>query len=181
MSALAPLFTMTVPYLRTSPLYIPRRDLVLAYADSFLLRVTIVDADNPDAQPIELTNAIGGPSVQLYFWADVRQSSYYDYPVTFPQTFISASARTLWQGTGVMSGAPGTFDFTFPSGSVVNWPLRCGWALQLNYDLANCEVLATGRAHIRYVGLPFTLATPALTTDTYIPIITSDTLEQVLA
>ena len=35
-----PSFAMTVPYMRTSPLRIPRRDLVLGRADSLFLRVT---------------------------------------------------------------------------------------------------------------------------------------------
>ena len=37
-----PTFAMTVPYLRTSPVHIPRRDLVLGRADSVFLRVTVV-------------------------------------------------------------------------------------------------------------------------------------------
>ena len=37
-----PSFAMTVPYMRTSPLHIPRRDLVLGRADSLFLRVTVV-------------------------------------------------------------------------------------------------------------------------------------------
>ena len=40
-------FAMTVPIARTSPIHIPRRDLVLGRADSLYLRVTVVDSDDP--------------------------------------------------------------------------------------------------------------------------------------
>lgn len=183
-----PSLAITVPYIRTSPLYIPRRDLVLASADSLFLRVTVVDSDNPCAQALALSGGIGGPSAQLLFWADIGLRSgwrgWHDYGWGYyNDAWPYASARQmLLSVTGVLSDAIGAFDFSVPSGAMSSWPLRCGWAVQLNYDTTSAEVLMTGTANIRRgLGLPFNVTTPALETDTYIPIETSDTLEQVLA
>ena len=182
-----PSLAITVPYMRTSPLYIPRRDLVLASADSLYLRVTIVDSDNPCAQALALSGGIGGPSAQLLFWADTQPKTgwggWYDYGWGYyTDGWPYASTRQmLLTVPGALSDATGAFDFSVPSGTMSSWPLRCGWAVQLNYDSAGAEVLMTGTANIRRgLGLPFTLAAPVLETDAFIPIHT-DTEEQVLA
>jgi hypothetical protein len=165
---------MTVPYIRTSPLHIPRRDLVLAAADSLYLRVTVVDSDDPCAQALEITGGVGGPSTQFTVF-EVGPGYYDDYGWALP-----SCGRVLWNGIGVTSDALGAFDFTFPSGTMANWPRRCGWAVQLNYDTQGAEVLMHGRLHVRYAGAAFQLPPTALLTDTSIPVHT-DTEEPVLA
>lgn len=167
---------MTVPYLRTSMLHIPRRDLVLAVADSLYLRVTIVDADNPCAQGIELSGGIGGPSAVFSVWADI-QGWHDDYGLLLPRC-----GQLLHSVVGTHpSGVVGAFDFFLPSGSLVPWPRRCGWAVQLNYDTYGAEVLTTGRIVVRQIGAPFLAVTPHLQTDDYIPIHTDDPEEHLFA
>jgi hypothetical protein len=173
-----PSFAMTVPYMRTSPVHIPRRDLVLGRADSLFLRVTVVDSDSVCAQGIDLSGGIGGPVLQMLVWPDQHGRSSWDYGAYWhwpqcPQT-------VLWVGTGVISDALGAFDISFPSGTMSGWPRRCRWAVQLNYDTQGVEVLMTGILHVRMVGMTFSFAAPILETDTYIPI-HSDIEEQVLA
>jgi hypothetical protein len=170
-----PSLSMTVPYLRASPVHIPRRDLVLAAADSLFLRVTVVDSDNPCAQAIEISGGIGGPSAQFTVWADAPGRYWRDYGWPLPVT-----GQVMWNGIGATSDVLGAFDFTFPSGTMAAWPRRCGWCVQLNYDTQGAEVLATGRLHVRYGGTPFLLPATVLATDSAVPILT-DTMEQVLA
>ena len=74
-----PSFAMTVPYLRTSPVHIPRRDLVLGRADSLFLRVTVVDSDSVCAQGIDLSGGLGGPVLQMLVWPDQHHRGAWDY------------------------------------------------------------------------------------------------------
>ncbi len=170
-----PRFAMTLPWLRTSPVHVPRRDLVLGLADSLSLRITVVESDNPDALPIDLTGGIGGPTLQMLVWPDTYYRTSWDYGAR-PQ----CPQSVLWTGTGVVSDATGAFDIAFPSGTMSGWPRRCGWCVQLNHDTGGAEVLMSGIIHLRMLGTPFSFAAPALETDTYIPIHT-DIEEPVLA
>jgi hypothetical protein len=139
-----PSFAMTVPYVRTSPIHIPRRDLVLGLADSLYLRVTVVDNDNPCAQGIELTGGIGGPTLQMLVWPDTCYRTTWDYGAlpTSPQS-------VLWAGTGVISDALGAFDISFPTATMSSWPRRCAYALQLDWDGASgTSLLAEGHLHL---------------------------------
>lgn len=148
-----PSFAITVPYGRTSPLHIPRHDLVLSGADSLLLRVTIVDSDSATAQAIELTGGIGGPSLQMFVWPDTYYRTSWDYgaqPYCCPPT-------PIWSGAGVISDAAGAFDITFPSGTMMCWPRRCGWCVQLATTIRmpsfSCQARSTfavWEAHIRW-------------------------------
>ena len=74
-----PSFAMTLPYMRTSPIHVPRRDLVLGRADSLYLRVTVVDSDNPCAQALEMSGGIGGPVLQMLVWPDHHYRNSWDY------------------------------------------------------------------------------------------------------
>ena len=126
-------FAMTVPYMRTSPLHIPRHDLVLGLADSLFLRVTVVDSDNPCAQAIELTGGIGGPVLQMTVWADsYYRNSWgsggwgYDYRNSWDYGSMPLWQQApVWTGLGVISDAPsGTFDIAFPTATMSAWPRR---------------------------------------------------------
>ena len=168
-------FAMTVPYMRTSPVHIPHRDLVLGHADSLYLRVTVVDSDNPCAQALDLTGGIGGPGAQFTVWADAPQHYFCDYG-----TMLPVSGQVLWSGAGVISDAIGAFDFAFPSGTMAGWPRRARWAVQLNYDTSGAEVLMVGILHVGMVGTAYSFAAPVLLTDTSVPVHT-DIEEPVLA
>jgi hypothetical protein len=137
-------FAMTVPYLRTTPVHIPRRDLVLGHADSLYLRVTVVDSDNPLAQPVEITGGIGGPALLMLVWPDhcYRHSWDYDAPFSGPRT-------VLWSGLGTVVAASGAFDIAFPTATMSSWPRRCAYALQLDWDGASgTSLLADGYLHL---------------------------------
>ena len=59
-----------LPYRRTSPVHIPRSDLVLSSADSLLLTVVVVESDHPSAQTIVVSTNADGPAMQLVLWDD---------------------------------------------------------------------------------------------------------------
>ena len=141
-----PSFAMTVPYMRTSPLHIPRRDLMLGRADSLFLRVTVISDDSVCAQAIDLTGGIGGPVLQMLVWPDHCYRTSWDYGAMprCPQS-------VLWAGTGVVSDAIGAFDISFPTATMSSWPRRCAYALQLDYDGGgSTDLLATGHLHLAY-------------------------------
>lgn len=138
--------TLILPYLRTSPLYIPRRDLVLSAADSLTLRVTIVESDDPSAQALFLTGGLGGPAARLLIFSD-RSGSWwgsdccdYDAP-WWPR-------RVLFTGAGTVSDAVGSFDFILPAGTLASFPRRCGWAISLDFNGSESELLARGSLHV---------------------------------
>jgi hypothetical protein len=160
---------MTVPYMRTSPVHIPRRDLVLASADSLYLRVTVVDSDDPCSQALDLTGGIGGPTLAMIVWADVPGQYWHEYGMWHP-----VSGQVLWTGIGTISDAIGAFDVVMPVGTMACWPRRCGFALRLDYDGGlGSEVLTQGTLHVRYVpGSAAVLTAVPITTDALDPITT---------
>ena len=166
-----PSFAMTVPYMRTSPVHIPHRDLVLGHADSLYLRVTVVDSDNPCAQGIELTGGIGGPTLQMLVWPDTCYRASWDYgaPWIGPRS-------VLWVGTGVISDAIGAFDIAFPTATMYSWPRRCAYALQLDWDGASgTSLLAEGHLHLsRSVPRAAAQVAVVMFTDTSQPVLTDD-------
>ena len=170
----APLFAMTVPYMRTSCVHMPRRDLVLASADSFVLIVTVVDYNNASGVPITITGGIGGPSAKLVIWPDATRygwgwgawGGWWDYGM--PWTLATEPLLSI-AGTPVVNA--GAFSFSFPSGTMARWPLRCFWCVQLNYGEQGVTVLAAGTLHVRRMAASaFQLLTGGLLTDDYIPV-----------
>ena len=170
-----PSFAMTVPYMRTSPLRIPRRDLVLGRADSLFLRVTVVDSDNPCAQAIDLTGGIGGPVLQMLVWPDHNgRNSWgrggpwgygtgFDYGACWQWPLYPRSV--LWVGTGVLSSALGAFDIAFPTATMATWPTRCAYALQLDYDGGgSTDLLIEGHLHVTY-SIPRSVSPVIMLTD----------------
>ena len=138
-------FAMTVPYMRTSPVHIPRHDLVLGSADSLLLRVTVVDADNVCAQALELTGGLGGPALQMLVWPDTYYRTSWDYGAR-----PHCPPPPIWTGLGVISDAVVAFDITFPTNTMASWPRRCAYALQLDWDSGSgASLLTDGHIHLR--------------------------------
>jgi hypothetical protein len=152
-----PSFAMTVPYMRTSPLHIPRRDLVLGRADSLYLRVTIVSDDSVCAQGIDLSGGIGGPVLQMLVWPDHCYRTSWDYGA-MPQ----CPQSVLWSGLGTVSDALGAFDISFPTATMAGWPRRCRYALQLDYDGGgSTDLLAEGHLHLAY-SVPRAVSPPVI-------------------
>ena len=143
-----PSFPLTLPYMRTSPIHVPRRDLVLGRADSLYLRVTVVDSDNPCAQALELSGGIGGPVLQMLVWPDHHHRNSWDYG---RWNWAQCPGSVLWVGTGVASDALGAFDIAFPTATMSGWPRRCAYAIQLDYDGGGgTDLLAEGRLQLTY-------------------------------
>ena len=154
--------TLVLPYLRTSPVRIPCRDLVLGRADCLALEVSIVESDNPSAEAMVLTGGIGGPVLQMLVAPDnwFRRSWDYGAPATSPGTVI-------WSGFGTVSPDQlGTFIIHFPAATMVGWPRRCIWAIQLDWNGGgDAQLLAEGHLHVapslaRLVGQSFLLTDP---------------------
>lgn len=176
--------TIFAPYLRTSPVHIPRRDLVVSAADSLTLRVTVVESDDPNAQQVVITGGIGGPAAQLVIWLDQAWGGYsgwhwpswgWDYG-----RLAAPPGTILWSGIGTPQPGLGSFDWFLPPGTLANLPPRCGWGVQMGWDgNAKAETLMIGRLNVR--GGMFGAMTPPalpisggqpLLTDDYIPVLT---------
>lgn len=164
--------TVVVPYLRSSPLYDARRDLVAHSAESLWLRVTVIERDDPSAQLLLLTGGLGGPAAHLSIWADYdhgcRSCDYGRPPVR---------GHTLWAGWGEPQTGLGSFDWHVPAGTLYSLPPRCGWAVQLAWDGGTkVDTLMQGIMHIGGVIGP--VVSPesglVLATSDSIPIWTSD-------
>jgi hypothetical protein len=141
--------TIIVPYNRTSPIHIPTRDLVLAGSDSINLRVTIVESDDPSAQALVITGGANDPVCRLVVWHDPPfGAAWWDYGRPY-----CGRPEVLWTGTGTQADAIGSFDIAIPAGTMMQWPLRCGWSVQLDYGGDQAEMLARGSLHVRHSSL----------------------------
>lgn len=140
MTALA----FALPYVRSSPLYLPRRDLVLDASDSLSLAVTVTESDAPGAALIDLATGPTFPGFTLQVWPDSAQWGW-DYGAVPPQP-----ASVLFEVEGVISVTlPGTVDFTVPAATLADWPLRCGWRVRMDHDTTLSETLLAGILHVR--------------------------------
>lgn len=143
--------TITLPYLRTSAVYIPRRDLVLSGADSLTLRVTVVEYDDPSAQPMIITGGIGGPAARLVVWSDHGCHGHaWDYGTSWrPYTWWTNAPSMLVSVVGTPQVGIGSFDFFVPFATVAGFPHRCGWGVMLSWDSGRkSELLAHGTLHV---------------------------------
>jgi hypothetical protein len=181
--------SLVLPYLRTSPVHLARRDIVLSVSESLTLNAAVVYEDTPDAPAIDLTTDADGPATQLVIWSDyaARPSGWWDYGYPYSQF------QTVLQSvSGTPGDAVGSWDFYLPTGTFSQFPSRCGWAILLLWNAgAKSSVLAHGIMNfvppffsgVPLVGIPDVppgvppaASLLALTTDTGVPITTSDTL-----
>jgi hypothetical protein len=147
--------SITLPYRRTSPVHVPRADLVLSAADSLLLTVVVVESDHPSAQAIVLHTDENGPSMQLVLWDDA------DYGYGWGDYQRAWAPGLLLRSTpGTPGTAAGSWDFHIATGSFADFPLRCGWAILLLWNNgAKSSVLAQGIASFLrpyFTGTPIT-------------------------
>jgi hypothetical protein len=166
---------LVLPYQRTSPLHIPCRDLVLGGADCLALEVSIVESDNPSAMALVLTGGIGGPVLTMLVGPDYWTRNSWDYgaPPIGPGTVI-------WSGQGIISPTKlGTFDIHFQTATMAQWPRRCIWIIQLDWNNSgDTQMLSYGRLHVtrtvaRMAAQNFLLTdpTPPVLTDDGLPIL----------
>jgi hypothetical protein len=173
--------SITLPYLRTTPLHIPRRDLVLSASDSLLLTVVVVESDNPSAQALVLSTDADGPSMQLVLWDDTAWNgsrryyggNYWGGGQLLLSGYVGDYGWGSWgRGTilqsisGVPGGALGSWDFAVPTGTFYNFPLRCGWAVLLLWNAgAKSSVLGQGIATFMrpyFQGVPLSAIPPPI-------------------
>ena len=143
------LATLVLPYNRTSPVHIPRRDIVLGGADSLGLEVSIVECDNPSAPALVLTGGIGGPVLTMTVAPDRRAGSpYRDYGFGW---YTLSSGSAIWSGTGTISATErGTFEIHFPTATMASWPRRCIWVIQLDWNQSgDTQLLSWGHLHVQ--------------------------------
>ena len=185
---------ITLPYLRTTPVHVPRRDLVLSASDSLLLTVSVVERDHPSAPALILTTDACGPSMQLVLWNERDGwNACCDYERPYP-----VYGMVLRSTTGRPGTAPGSWCFDLPTGTFANYPLRCGWTILLLWNEGtSSSVLGQGimsflRPFVQGVPLAAIPPDPGIppvqpgghslldlvTSDTLRPILTSDTLRQ---
>jgi len=133
-----------------------------------------------------------GPAMQLVLWDDADYGyAWGDYQRAW------TPGLTLRSTPGTPGSAAGSWDFHIPTGTFKDFPRRCGWAILLLWNNgAKSSVLAQGIASFLR---PFFIGTPLsaipiepppviippgaqagliLTTDNFVPIITSDTSRQ---
>lgn len=176
--------TLVLPFTRVSPLHIPRRDLVLAGADSMALRVTVAEADDPDSGVLELSGGLGGPLARLVVWYEERRYPCFDYGWPF------ADWRPILALDSVVSTAAGSFDFFLSAGALAGLPRLCGWSFHLTWDdgtggvvpvdgapilvsggWRQSECLAVGSLQVRRVGIPAAVPEVGLLTDAGDPLL----------
>ena len=158
--------SITLPYRRTSPVHVPRSDLMLHAADSLLLTVVVVESDHPSAQAIVLHTDINGPAMQLVLWDAAEYGhSWGDYGRAWTPSGMLQSI------SGYPGSAAGSWDFQIPTGTFAEFPPRCGWSILLLWNNgAKSSVLGQGIANFLrpfFKGTPLTAVPP----DPGIPII----------
>ena len=178
--------TFVVPYLRASPVRVPRRDMVLGLVDSLALTVQVVDQDNPDGVPLAVSGGIGGYVLQMIVWPDGGRGWGWDYGCGVGWDWgrgapVQRPWSVLWVGTGtVVTGTPGAFLLAFPTNTMSSWPRRCRYALQLDWNSAgDTELLAEGNLHLVYSASRAVFPIVMLTDPTP-PVLTDDAQDYIL-
>jgi hypothetical protein len=135
--------TLILPYRRTTPYRIPKRDLAIGAADSLRVRISVVESDLPDAPALVITGGVGGPALRFMIWADWRHGGGWgDYG-----RGVLRRGDLLWSAQAAVNG--GAFDVTMPANQVDCWPRRCGFSAQLDWDGGtHSELLCQGALHI---------------------------------
>jgi hypothetical protein len=113
--------SITLPVERSGPNHIPRRDLVVKGGDSLTFNLRIVDADRPDALPLDLSGI--GPQVLVRIWRAVPR---WDYGCLIRGERLAEAAGAP------TSAADGQTVVTFDRGDAVCEGGRYGWSVHLD-------------------------------------------------
>ena len=130
-------------------------------------------ATTPAPRRSELSGGIGGPVLQMLVWPDHHHHGAWDYG---RWNWAQCPGSVLWVGTGVASDALGAFDIAFPTApaSMTNWPRRCAYAIQLDYDGGgSTDLLAEGRLQLTH-SVARSVNPVIMLTDPSVPVLTDD-------
>ncbi len=155
--------TLTLPANRRSYIHIPRRDLVLSGGDDLTFAVSLVEADRPDAEKIELRGVAS--ALYLTVW---HCSTAWDYGAWRLMTYRPPVVRSVQAVADVTT--LGLCRFTLPRGALADHGRRLSYSIA--YDDGDMRDLCWGHMHVRWSpvrGLPN--ATSALLNDDYTPIL----------
>ena len=136
---------ITLPLTNVSPLYIPRRDLVLSSADSLSIAVTVLSTDDTDPAFVTLAN---GYALRMAIWRDAGGAhSWWHWDYGHP---CFDTHDLLWTGDGVPTAVFGQFSILIPPGTMHDWPRRCGFSIALtSFDGGEIDTLCRGTLQVR--------------------------------
>jgi hypothetical protein len=137
---------ITLPLTNVSPLYIPRRDLVLSSADSLTLAVTVLTTDDTDAAAIHVVE--DGWALRMAVWRDASGAhSWWGWDYGHP---CFDKRELLWTGDGVPTAVFGQFSILIPPATMHDWPRRCGFSIALtSFDGGEIDTLCRGTLQVR--------------------------------
>ena len=133
------ILALTLPLVRTSPLRVSRRDLVLGDGDDLRLDLAVVDTDAADAIPVDLSPV--GTTLQMLIW---HGSTWRDYGMP-----MLSGRRTLHTATATMIDAVnGRAAVGLGSEAGREWPQRVGYTLQLDLGGTARTAIGWGALHV---------------------------------
>ena len=138
--------TIVLPYLRSSPICIPRRDIALAGTDNLALQIVVVESDDPSASPVVI-GAPDGPTLNVKFWVGPWQRSWWTWDYGLPP-FCVPSLLCSIDGIPTV-GFDGTWDVAVPIGTFQDYPAHIKWGVFMNFGTGTgSEMLASGSVTI---------------------------------
>lgn len=120
-----PVLAMTLPLSRRSAIHVPRRDLVAGAGDELVLRVSLVEADRPDAAPVDLRRAFA--RVRMHVFRDASPlGGNHDYAPD------RSAAVVTTRSAMAVPARPFSVDLTVAAEETRCWApgARLGWSLQ---------------------------------------------------
>lgn len=133
--------TLTLPANRRSYIHIPRRDLVLSGGDDLTFAVSLVEADRPDAEKIELR----GIATALYLTVWRCSPSCWDYGMWRLLTNRANVVQSVQAVADVTT--LGLCRFTLPRGALADHGRRLSYSIA--YDDGDMRDLCWGHMHVR--------------------------------
>lgn len=131
---------LTLPLARRSLTCIPCRDLAMAAGDGFVLQLTLVAADRPDAAPLSIAGL--GAQVRLMVWRYRPGCGCGDYGPRYRSGTAGVMTATI------VDGPAGRADIMIPASATAGWAGRLGWQVQLEYN-GDVSVIVHGVLQVR--------------------------------
>ena len=129
----------TLPAQRRSYVHIPRRDIVLSGGDDLVFKVTLVQADRPDAAKVELRNVAS--ALYLTIWHCSTAWDYRAWRATTRQPSVVQSIQAVPDANTL-----GLCRFTLPRGALADHGRRLSYSIA--YDDGDMRDLCWGHMHV---------------------------------